>query len=128
MIILMALALLLTVLLGINVSPKRHISFYTDESKQELLLQVLQDKKFQPIIATYTVLTPEGVPLARMTKNYLFNVFRKRWDVLDVRGNKMLVAREDSLILSLFAGCLDRCWDFSAPISSWSCRDLVARS
>ncbi len=99
--VLMALSLFLTILLVINLSPKRHISFYTDESKQELLLQVLQDKKFQPIVATYTVLTAEGEPLAQMKKNYLFNFFRKRWDVLDVRGNSVLVAREDSLLLSL---------------------------
>ena len=45
---------------GIRLSPKRHISFFTDESKEKLLLQVLQDKKFQPIVATYTVITPEG--------------------------------------------------------------------
>ena len=45
---------------GIKLSPKRHISFFTDESKEELLLQVLQDKKFQPIVATYTVLTARG--------------------------------------------------------------------
>ena len=53
--VLMALSFILTILLAINLSPKRHISFYTDESKHELLLQVLQDKKFQPIVATYTV-------------------------------------------------------------------------
>ena len=103
--VLMALSLFLTILLVINLSPKRHISFYTDESKQVLLLQVLQDKKFQPIVATYTVLTAEGEPLARMKKNYLFNFFRKKWDVLDVRGNSVLVAREDSLLLSLLRRC-----------------------
>ena len=31
-----------------------------DESKGELLLQVLQDQKFQSVVATYTVLDPEG--------------------------------------------------------------------
>ena len=86
---------------GIALSPKRHIYFYADESKDELLLQVLQDKKFQPVVATYTVVTPEGECLGRMKKNYLYNFFRKKWDVLDAQGNETLIAREDSLLLSL---------------------------
>ena len=62
---------------------------------------MLQDKKFQPITATYTVLTAEGDLLGRMKKNYMYNFFRKKWDVLDAQGRKVLVAREDSLLLSL---------------------------
>jgi uncharacterized protein YxjI len=99
--ILETLSLVLTVVLAITLSPKRHISFYSDESKGERLLQVLQDKKFQPITATYTVLTPEGEFLGRMKKNYLYNFFRRKWDVIDAQGRKVLVAREDSLLLSL---------------------------
>ena len=99
--ILETLSLALTVFLVITLSPKRHISFYSDESKGERLLQVLQDKKFQPITATYTVLTSEGDLLGRMKKNYMYNFFRKKWDVLDAQGRKVLVAREDSLLLSL---------------------------
>jgi hypothetical protein len=99
--ILETLSLVLTVFLTIILSPKRHISFYSDESKGERLLQVLQDKKFQPITATYTVLTPEGDFLGRMKKNYLYNFFRRKWDVIDAQGRKVLVAREDSLLLSL---------------------------
>ena len=36
-----------------------------------------------------------------MKKNYLYNFFRKKWDVLDAQGNIVLIAREDSLLLSL---------------------------
>jgi hypothetical protein len=86
---------------GIALSPKRHISFFTDESKDELLLYVLQDKKFQPIVATYTVLSPEGDLLARMRKNYLFNFFRRKWTVSNPHGQVVLIGREDSLVLSL---------------------------
>jgi DNA-directed RNA polymerase subunit RPC12/RpoP len=88
-------------IVGIACSPKRHISFFTDESKERLLLRVLQDKKFQPIVATYTVLTPEGDLLGRMRKNYLYNFFRRKWDVLDPQGRIMLIGREASLLLSL---------------------------
>ena len=101
MAILVAFSFILTIFMAINLSPKRHISFYEDETKAKLLLQVLQDKKFQPIVATYTVPTPDGETLGRMKKNYLYNIFRKKWDVFDTRGNKVLIAREDSLLLSL---------------------------
>ena len=62
---------------------------------------MLQDHKWTPITATYTVLTPEGMPLGRMRKNYLYNIFRKKWSVHDPDANPILIAREDSLILSL---------------------------
>jgi hypothetical protein len=47
------------------------------------------------------VLTPEGTPLGRMKKNYLYNIFRKKWSVVDPEAKPILIAREDSLILSL---------------------------
>jgi hypothetical protein len=86
---------------GIKLSPKRHIFFYPDESAADLILKVEQDHKFQPITATYTVLTPDGERLAHMKKNYLYNIFRKQWKVLDPSGQIMLIAREDSVILSI---------------------------
>jgi hypothetical protein len=100
-VVLIVAGLLLGAVVGISLSPKRHISFFTDESKEKLLLQVLQDKKFQPIVATYTVITPEGDLLGRMNKNYLYNFFRRKWDVFDAEGRIVLIGREDSLLLSL---------------------------
>jgi hypothetical protein len=94
-------SIVLTFAVGIILSPKRHIDFYADESRTDLLLKVLQDKKFHVIVATYTVLTPAGELLGRMRKNYLYNIFRKKWDVFGAGGEKLAVAREDSLILSL---------------------------
>ena len=76
----------------ISAGIKKHIGSETKKSK---------DKKFHVIVATYTVLTPAGELLGRMRKNYLYNVFRKKWDVFGAHGEKIAVAREDSLILSL---------------------------
>jgi hypothetical protein len=45
---------------GIALSVKRHVSFYRDESKRDRLLEIKQDKKFQPIMATYTVRDARG--------------------------------------------------------------------
>jgi predicted Zn finger-like uncharacterized protein len=95
------LGIVLTLVTAIVLSPKRHITFYADEQKSEPLLQILQDSKFQPITATYTLLTPEGTFLAKLKKNYLHNVIRKKWEVSDADGRLVVLAREDSLILSL---------------------------
>jgi len=81
--------------------PKRHVSFYRDDSRQERLLEILQDKKFWLWKATYSVRDAAGIPLANLHKNYLYSIFRKRWDCITPDGATVCVAREDSLILSL---------------------------
>ena len=88
---------------GIAISAKRHVTFYRDESKRERLLDILQDKKFQPITMTYTVRDARGRPLARLGKNLLFNFIRKRWYVWAPGPDRRLLflAKEDSVILSL---------------------------
>ena len=90
---------------GISLSAKRHVTFYRDESKRERLLDILQDKKFQPITSTYTVRDARGRPIARLGKNVLFNVIRKRWYVWAPGGGAdpqvLFLAKEDSVILSL---------------------------
>lgn len=88
---------------GVALSVKRHVTFYRDESKRERLLDILQDKKFQPITSTYTVRDARGRPLARLGKNWLFNILRKRWYVWAPGPDRRLLflAKEDSVILSL---------------------------
>ena len=80
---------------------KRHLTFYRDDRKQERLLEIKQDSKFHFIRATYTVQTVEGEVLGRLEKNYLYNVFRKRWYLYGPDGQVIVTAFEDSLILSL---------------------------
>jgi uncharacterized protein YxjI len=82
-------------------SVKRHVSFYRDDSKEEPLLHILQDCKFQPIVATYTVIDNDGNVLARLRKNYLYNFIRRRWHCHDPNGKLLCRALEDSLVLSL---------------------------
>jgi uncharacterized protein YxjI len=86
---------------GMKLSKKRHVSFYTGEDKQVCVLEVLQDQKLHFINATYTVLGGDGTVLGQFRKNYLFNLIRRKWEVLDTYGKVMWVAREDSIILSL---------------------------
>jgi uncharacterized protein YxjI len=86
---------------GMSLSKKRHVSFYTSEDKTSRVLEVLQDRKVMLINATYTVRDANGTPLALFRKNYLFNFFRRKWEVLSPDGQVQWVAREDSIILSL---------------------------
>jgi uncharacterized protein YxjI len=86
---------------GSAASKKRHITFYRDEAKRERLLEILQDKKIQLIIATFTVRDARGQKLARLRKNYIYNIFRKRWEIRTMAGQVAFVAMEDSIILSL---------------------------
>jgi hypothetical protein len=105
-------ALIGGLVVGVALSPKRHVSFYRDATKRDRLLEVLQDKKWQPITATYTVRDFRGRPLARLAKNWLYNMFRKRWYVYDPAGRLLYVAREDSIILSLLRRLLGPLFGF----------------
>jgi uncharacterized protein YxjI len=95
------LAFVALIAVGVPLSAKRHVTFYRDGSKRDRLLEVLQDKKWQPITATYTVRDFRGKPLARFAKNILTNLIRKRWDIHGPDGRRQYVAKEDSVILSL---------------------------
>jgi uncharacterized protein YxjI len=82
-------------------SKKRHVTFYTGQDKRDRLLEVLQDQKLHLLNATYTLSDVRGTVLARFRKNYLFNLIRRRWEVLSPDGRVLWVAKEDSIILSL---------------------------
>jgi uncharacterized protein YxjI len=89
------------VVLFMALCKKRHVTFYRDESKTEKLFDVLQDKKIQFPMRTYTMRDAGGKPLAVFKKNYLYNLFRKRWEMRTLGGSVVCVAKEDSIILSL---------------------------
>lgn len=86
---------------AIMLSPKRHVNFYRDDTRQEQVLTILQDKKAWLLSATYSVLDANENLLARLEKNYLYNLFRKRWNCRAADGSLLCVANEDSLVLSL---------------------------
>lgn len=105
MILMLAGSLLLgtiaAVCVGVPLSALRHVSFYRDLTKSEKLLDILQDKKFQPINATFTVRDRAGEVLCRLRKNILYNLIRKRWYCYAPDGSLAYVAMEDSIVLSL---------------------------
>ena len=89
------------VVVAMALSKRRHVTFYRDESKTQKMFDVLQDKKVQFPMRTYTVRDASGTPLATFKKNYLYNIVRKRWEMRSPNGSIICVAKEDSIILSL---------------------------
>jgi len=86
---------------SMSARPLRHVTVYRDESRRETLLRVLQDQRIAVLTRTYTVKSATGETLARLRKRYLHNILRKRWDVLTPEGDRIAIAIEDSVILSL---------------------------
>lgn len=89
-----------TSVVTIALSKKRHVTIYRDASKQDPLIKILQEKKFEFLTATFTVRDMQG-DLAKFRKNYLYDFFRKRWECLEPNGSLICVAKEDSIMLSL---------------------------
>lgn len=84
------------ILLAVTLYPKRHITFYLDTQKQHPVLCTRQGSKWELFAATYTVESREGEPLAILKKNYLWNLIRRRWRILDPGGQYIALALEDS--------------------------------
>jgi len=84
-----------------RLNPLRHITFYRDETRGAALLSITQDNRVQSIFANFTVLDADGRPLAKLKKNQLTNLFRKRWECMFPDGTPMCVAMEDSIVLSV---------------------------
>lgn len=97
--VLVAVAVFLAIAVGL--SKKRHATFYADESKQRKLFEILQDRKLQFPVATYTVKDGQGLILAQLRKNYIYDLFRKQWDCYGPNGGTLCIAKEESVILSL---------------------------
>ncbi len=81
---------------GVLLSRKRHVTFYRDEAKQEEpALIILQDQKFAFPTMTFTVQDGAGEPLAKVAKNYLYDLVRKRWRCHTPDGQPICLVQED---------------------------------
>ena len=95
------MAFIAFIVVGIGLSKKRHVTFYRDEEKAQKLMQANQDRKFEFFTTTFTLRDARGRPLCRIRKNMFSNILRKKWRMLSLAGKPLLVAKEDSVILSL---------------------------
>jgi len=94
-------AVVVVIMVYVQLELKRHVEFYGDESKRTTLLRVIQDKKFELFTATFTVTDAGGNKVGSFRKNYLHDIFRKRWECRDRHGMLLFIAREDSIIKSI---------------------------
>jgi uncharacterized protein YxjI len=94
-------ALPILIVVAMWLSKKRHITFYRGEQKGEKVLEVLQDKKFEFFTMTFVVRDARSQSLGKVRKNMFTNLFRKKWRLSSIAGREILVAQEDSIILSL---------------------------
>jgi uncharacterized protein YxjI len=83
------------------IAPKRHVTFYRDDSLQQSLLDVQQDARMYLVNATYTVRAADGSTLALLKKSYIRDVLRKHWQCTTPDGRELCIAQEDSILLSL---------------------------
>lgn len=81
--------------------PKRHVTVYRDASRREVLLRIRQDQRIAIAYRSYTVTTAAGTTLARLRRDYVRGLFRRRWSVESDSGESLASAVEDSLVLSL---------------------------
>jgi hypothetical protein len=95
--------LTITAFLVVSMSarPLRHVTVYRDDSRRQVLLRIIQDQRLAVLTRSYTVVTPAGEVLARLRKHYIHNVLRKRWYVETPGGQRVAMAIEDSVVLSL---------------------------
>lgn len=108
----MALGAVAAVLAAVMMRPKRHTTFYRDASKKEVVLRVAQKRRFQPIVAIFTVFDTAGQPLARLRKNRLSNFLRKRWDCLRPDGTLLCVALEQSHVLAILRLAMEQIFGY----------------
>lgn len=89
------------VVVSMSARPLRHVTVYRDDSRAETMLRVLQDQRVALLTRTYTMLAKTGEPIARLRKTYIDNIIRKRWYVEAPDGQRLGMALEDSIVLSL---------------------------
>jgi hypothetical protein len=107
-----ALGAVAAVLAAIMMRPKRHATFYHDSSKREPILWVKQNRRFQPIVAIYTVFDAANRPLAQLCKNRLSNFIRKRWECFGPDRTLLCAAVEQSYALAILRLAMEQIFGY----------------
>jgi len=80
--------------------PYRHVDIWDSDRKTALLVQIQQKYKWVFLHERYDVVVGKEL-IARLEKNHMEDMFRKKWVVSTAAGVPIMIAKEDSLILSL---------------------------
>ncbi|MGO9112364.1 MAG: hypothetical protein ACLP9L_24300 [Thermoguttaceae bacterium] len=77
-----------------------------------MILRVEQNRRFQPIVATYTVVDAAGQPLAQLCKNHISGFVRMRWECLGPDGTLLCVALEQSYALAILRLAMEQIFGY----------------
>jgi len=91
----------LSVFVFVLLVPKRHVTFYRDDTKTEKMLEIKQLNKLEFPFANFSIIDTAGNVVGSLRKNVLFDYVRRRWQVRNANGLQLCMAKEDSIILSL---------------------------
>lgn len=83
------------------IKPKRNITFYENDQKQQCLMKLTQDYWLQLPQISFTLKDDQENTLGTFRKNQFTDFWRKRWRFFLPDGTLLLTAREDSVILSI---------------------------
>lgn len=86
---------------AIVLSAKRHVNIYRDDRRTEQLLEIQQESKWQFPYAYYQIKDARGMNLARLQKNYFYDLIRKRWYCHLNDGSLLCTIKEDDILLAL---------------------------
>jgi len=80
---------------------RRNITVYHDATKKDPVLFIDQDHFWELFDRTYTVRTPDGEQLARLSRNNFSSLFRRSWEIRAATGNLIVKVREDTVALAV---------------------------
>ena len=86
---------------------RRTITVFSDDSKSEALMSLIQDHLWEMFHRNYTVADADGQVIARCSRNNLTSLFRRGWRIMDPDGAMTARARENSLLLCIIRRVLD---------------------
>ena len=99
--ILIPMGLITASLVSLLIQPYRHVYVFADDTRAQLHMAIVQERKFILLTAPYTLVDGAGNEISRFEKNYLYNIVRKRWRAFAPDGTQVADAWEDSIPKSL---------------------------
>ncbi len=79
---------------------KRDIYIFEDETERKQLLTIKQDSVFQYLTRPFSVYDEAGKLIARIIRDNIYSIIRRRWRIILPDGTKLGVAIEDSFFKS----------------------------
>lgn len=86
---------------------RRTITFYEGDAKAEPLMRLIQTHYWEIWRREYTVETPDGEVIARLSRDNIRALFRRCWQIGDADGTRVALARENSVAMSIVRRVVD---------------------